>query len=350
MYREKIQAAKLLVPQRLDIAGRIPLAMEILETGLIDYESPAFILYRDTLLAESPSGLFHEEGALLDFDQRVRRFAALVQSVQQNGFSDSSSIPINSGVPVNGAHRIAIGVCLDLSLPTHETDETLSRYLDYQYFQARSSRSDLVIRLGSVVAKVLRDSRAVVSFDSNKDIRVEIGTLEGSGKVRCHAQVCVEFDEYEVLNLFTASYSMEKWWRPALAAKMAAERELNGGGMVTFYLLSFEPTLDPVEFKQRLRNEHYGSGSRSGAMIHIPDSNFDSSRLFDFLALSDSRTKVEGMAAVFSSLQASIWKLQNRLEFSVLKLLFLLPPSWRRAALAFITGFLNRLRKIRKVH
>ena len=68
-------------------------------------------------------------------DHFIKSFDKTLNSIERNGFDDSSSIPVINGSAINGAHRIASCIILDKDPKTHEASISEGQYnCNYEYF------------------------------------------------------------------------------------------------------------------------------------------------------------------------------------------------------------------------
>jgi hypothetical protein len=132
---EKVAAAELLSLRRIDIPIKIRLAENILGLANNEYAVEDYLshIHAFTLGTYKEIGS-HKNGA----GDYIRSFTRLAHSMSRDGFNHAKSIvPLSSnGVPVNGAHRIAIAACLNQEVYAARLNCN-DPYYGVEYFEER---------------------------------------------------------------------------------------------------------------------------------------------------------------------------------------------------------------------
>lgn len=122
---EGFSVQTLITSNRLDVFTKVPLARDIVARRRSAFSRA---LYEDYLLLSNPSGVFNE-GSKTTIHDYVHSFVELTESMKVRGFS-GEAIPFGRSGIVDGAHRLASSIVLDLS---PRTTPSITEDHDYDY-------------------------------------------------------------------------------------------------------------------------------------------------------------------------------------------------------------------------
>ncbi len=132
-----VQPKSLFSHNRLDLVVKYLYAKEILEKPFNDYCKD---VYKDLYIRHILMRTMGEEPANADgkyekisAEDYIKSFESLVESIKLNGFSSEYPIPFdtNTGLPQNGAHRLAAAAALDKEVYISNTEASLTWGYDW---------------------------------------------------------------------------------------------------------------------------------------------------------------------------------------------------------------------------
>ncbi|PSV03893.1 hypothetical protein, partial [Photobacterium kishitanii] len=134
-----VDAKSLISENRIDICVKYQYLNAIInEWDSIDYYRD---MYKSTIYYFS-DGVFYEPGESnkKSFDDFELEFKNLYSTIKENGFNESKGyIPLSkNGIPLDGAHRIAVAAILDLTIPVLYLD-TEDNIFDYAFFKKKGA-------------------------------------------------------------------------------------------------------------------------------------------------------------------------------------------------------------------
>ncbi|MBQ0210953.1 hypothetical protein J7S50_17360 [Providencia rettgeri] len=207
---ESMKARELVNSNRVDIIIKIAYLKSLLNE---DYELIQYYekLYLKTIDAFT-DGTFHEPG---DSDKKspndyVNQFRKLITSITKDGFEPNISvIPISpSNTPLDGAHRLAIGYYLDLTLPVVKLRDIDCQY-GIPFFHKKSKDLDLTYQLIEELINFDEQIRIAIIWPFSKFNDVEnIKTFFGE---RFIFSTSMNLNSNGVNNLCVNAYEKEAW-------------------------------------------------------------------------------------------------------------------------------------------
>lgn len=246
-----VDPTSLLSASRLDVLGKIPLALAIKDGKENAWSRELFF---QCLLSMRPDGRFSEDGlknSLHDYEHHFRKLAI---SLSKNGFDGAiSKIQISSnGTVNNGAHRVAAAIALGLNVDTVQTRELAQKY-DWDFFVGSGMPRVYLDHLALLYARYVDRSRAIVL--SNME-RSDIDRVRG----RLLEMAPIVFEKTAMLTEIGIRRNTEllyghlDWFTPQLLEKLVRERfdnEKGGNCSVLIYELPHGET--PRSIKESLR-------------------------------------------------------------------------------------------------
>lgn len=273
-----MRGEQLLVPQRLDVAARMPLARAFL-SGNEDHNAMA--CYLAFLKSLNPNANFGENGAKYSFEDYVSSFASLARSINEDGYrADKEPVPIGpNGFLSNGAHRVAIATQLNMDVPTLEVRETSHAY--DEKFLVGSGLQRRFINLSLLeVPRAIRETRLLILFDLPAlTVRKIIRHLSTTGQY--WGSKNVSFQGESKKRLVKEVYGSNEWFRPELLEKMSLERMGSESAEVCFILVDIRGISSFREQKEELRETYLGA--KFPRKLHGTDSEIDTLHISELI-------------------------------------------------------------------
>ena len=247
--RNQIQAIDLLTTTRLDIVARIPLARALINGQGLSWGIHVYSEYLNAMT----SGHYVEDGksSLADY---VREYFQLVKSIELNGFDhEIGVIPTVDGKVVNGAHRLA--ACISLELPVVCTEVTGSpERQDYDLLQKKGLPDHILQYLVLEFVKLKSSTRAFILLDSSiETLRKILGHFPSPDMVICVREIkLTEIGKRRIIDLM---YSHNEWWSIEFLERFVSERFESGNDNCFVIYFDSMPVSNLQIFKETVRNE-----------------------------------------------------------------------------------------------
>lgn len=279
--------AYLLTPERLDVLARLDFAEGHLRGRQTSW---AQLLYRELLEATNPFGDFAEDGVKFSIKDYESSFIALIDSLRLRGFNPAlSRIPVTSFGVVNGAHRLAACLALNLKPSIEKSNDHQATHYSFR---------------GLVNAGVSKDQTEYLAwrFIQKKNLTrgFLFSNINAEDFIRCLSFLRKKIGRPEVYSgeldlsdigkrrLLQLAYGHLEWWDDSLLEKLVAERHLGISRSNFFVVVSIEQEGDELELKSGLRRL---LGGRLGLdrQIHGTDNHYETVRLAECLLNKNSR-------------------------------------------------------------
>jgi hypothetical protein len=207
---EYVPAISLITSERLDLAIKLRFIDSFLK-GKDDFRSK--FLYKESMRIIS-NNKFIEPGDAnkTSFEDYLNTFLDLANNIKQNGFELSiSCIPLSeNGIPLDGAHRIAICAALGLDIAVVYTDEPDFKY-DVKFFESRMVADDLLNEFFLTYVNMTEEELSVViEWPLGNELSNKIKTLYSKNVIYSKS---LHLNYNGVKNLMLMNYWGEKWLR-----------------------------------------------------------------------------------------------------------------------------------------
>ena len=226
---ENVGAQSLITASRLDVFSKV----DFVQTYLNGYQSSwAKSIYRGFLSASRPDGKFDENGSKFSLEDYERDFIQLIESCKKNGYQSSiSRIPITKNGIVNGAHRLAAALCLNLEVSTEAVDEEDQIY-DYRFMNRIGLSSIYRQQMAWNLVSRRQDSRVFLLTSLNDEVEKKVvqGIREFAEIVTVEHINLTKIGERRLMEL---AYGHNDWWRSQFRESMVSERFSSGDNICT---------------------------------------------------------------------------------------------------------------------
>ena len=226
---ENVSAESLITASRLDVFSKV----DFVQTYLNGYQTSwAKSLYRGYLSASRPNGKFDENGSKFSLEDYERDFIQLIESCKKNGYQSSiSRIPMTNNGIVNGAHRLAAALCLNLEVSTEAVDEEDQIY-DYRFMNRIGLSSIYRQHMAWNLISNRLDSRVILLTNLNDEVEKKVvqGIREFAEIVTVERINLTKTGERRLMEL---AYGHNDWWKPQFRESMVSERFSSGDNFCT---------------------------------------------------------------------------------------------------------------------
>jgi|LakMenE01Jun11ns_1017448.scaffolds.fasta_scaffold9957867_3 hypothetical protein len=226
---ESMSAQSLITASRLDVFSKI----DFVQTYLDGFQTSwAKSIYRGFLSASRPDGKFDENGSKFSLEDYERDFIQLIESCKKNGYQSSiSRIPTTKNGIVNGAHRLAVALCLNLEVSTEAVDEEDQIY-DYRFMNRIGLSSNYRQQMAWNLVSRRQDSRVFLLTNLNDEVEKKVvqGIREFAEIVTVERINLTKIGERRLMEL---AYGHNDWWRPQFRESMVSERFSSGDNTCT---------------------------------------------------------------------------------------------------------------------
>lgn len=275
---------KLISASRLDVFARTEFALRRIQ-GHSDNWSRT--LYRAFLAANRVDGTEIENGTKATVRDYLQSFERVIDSIQERGFQQSlGAVPVQNGMLVNGAHRLAAALVANQPIFISETDDIAACY-DYRWLRKRGMSSLFVDAMAMNLIRISTNVRAIVLFGESDSI---VDLVED--EIRTTSEVVIRkklnLTEIGKRRIVDLAYSHNDWWDMAsLLEKMTAER-FSESPPQCHIIFTLESQLEDLQRrKEKLRTilplKHFER------RLHGSDHYFDSVRLAEVALNQNSR-------------------------------------------------------------
>lgn len=314
MIEGRASAATAIVPQRLDIGLRLPLA-RILLRGVNDGGYASHV-YRTFLKNSNPFGKFGENGTKHSLEDYEKEFLSLCKAILKEGYDPGKGkIPIGKeGFATNGAHRLAIATVLNSEVQFWTTEESSAVYDEQFLRRIGTTREHMDLALLEM-SRAISGLRLLVLFDVSKRATASILNVLREGKVMFGARdITLEFECQK--RLMYEVYGHNPWWQESLATQMALERFGNSFANATFILVDGRRISDFQGMKESLRQETLGG--KFPRKIHGTDNDLDTRHLSELIFSRGGRDFLNTSTVRFDESAALVERVPKQIanEFS----------------------------------
>jgi len=250
-------AQSLITASRLDVFSKVDFA----QTYLNGYQTSwAKSIYRGFLRASRPNGKFGENGSKFSIEDYERDFIQLIESCKKYGYQSSiSRIPITKNGIVNGAHRLATALCLNLEVATEVVDVEDQIY-DYRFMNRIGLSSIYRQQMAWNLVSRRQDSRVFLLTNLNDEVEKKViqGIREFAEIVTVELINLTKIGERRLMEL---AYGHNDWWKPQFRESMVSERFSSGDNICTVVFTIGSDISRAQEQKLSIRkllgNEHF---------------------------------------------------------------------------------------------
>ena len=211
-------AIDLLTPNRLDIVARIPFAKALISGSGTTWGLHVYSQY----LQFMSKGQYGEDFKFSQADY-IQEFCALVKSITINGFKEEFGfVPLVNGEVINGAHRVATCIALNLRVSCQEVNGN-PEIQNYAVLQNRGIPQYLLDYLVLEYVKLKDSARAFVLLDSTEEtLRKILKDFSNTESILCIKQISLtEIGKRRIIDLM---YSHNDWWTFELLERFVNER------------------------------------------------------------------------------------------------------------------------------
>ena len=247
--RKQIRAIDLLSTTRLDVVARIPLARALITGQGLTW---GIYVYSEYLKAMT-GGNYAEDGKISLADY-VREYCELVNSIQAKGFDPNlGEIPTVQGKIVNGAHRLATCISLDISVVCSEGTGS-PELQDYELLQKNGVPDHILQYLVLEFIKLKKSTRAFILLDSSEEtLRKILVEFPNHDMIICVREIkLTEIGKRRIIDLM---YSHNEWWSIEFLEKFVAERFESGNDACFVIYFDSLPVSNLQKFKESLREK-----------------------------------------------------------------------------------------------
>jgi hypothetical protein len=246
----KIHPSELITPQRLDICSKIPLVRAWHYNYDERWGRDLYFAYLERI---KPIGGFNQDEGKFTLDDYYAGFKALYLSMLENGFQESiGSIPLGNTGVINGAHRIAIALILNLDVDIHETGEK-----DHIYdFKFLNSIGLAEVYKDAILEEFLRIKKNIRVFclmglDQSTSNRVQKSLSENRKLIFTKTINLTEIGQRRLMKVL---YGTNSWWRDELLETLSMERFTHNLNEATFVFTETYDIESDILLKSSLRS------------------------------------------------------------------------------------------------
>ncbi len=223
-------------------------------------------------------GAYNEDDKF-SFADYLEQFLSLITSMKQLGYSDEiESIHINQGIPVNGAHRIAVGTQLQLSIPTISFKE-YSEVQDYNFLKSVGITEVYLDASLQEFTNYQPNTRAYILLNERKN---EANNIQNYLKMNSNflAFKTIPLTQIGMRRIVDLMYSHNEWWDDKLIERFVFERFENAGSSTaTIFLYVSRFDEESLVMKKILRRDFVDGGFER--RLHGSDAQSDTKLLTD---------------------------------------------------------------------
>jgi hypothetical protein len=263
----EVPAIDLLSTTRLDVVARIPLARALISGRGLAW---GVCVYSEYLKAMTKG--HYDEGGKSSLADYVREYCQLVNSIQMQGFDTKlGTVPTVDGKIVNGAHRLATCISLNISITCSEGIGSPERQ-DYDSLQKNGLPDFILQYLVLEYIRLKKSTRALVLLDSSPEtLRSVIAEFPHRDMIICVREIkLTEIGKRRIIDLM---YSHNDWWSIEFLERFVAERfESKNDTCFVIYFDAF-PISNLQSFKESLREKL--PQSEFNRKLHGTDFHYD---------------------------------------------------------------------------
>lgn len=241
----------LLTSNRLDVFSRFPLALALSQGFESSWCNHA---YQQMLIHSRPRLDFSEDGKKFNISDYLFEFRSLHQSFTAHGTLDlSPAVQVSPNGLLNGAHRIALAVAMQLPLYIDFTTIAERHTYDYEYLQRigvpsyiRNEFLEMYVRSNSKIRAFL-----LINLDAQvrRNIRARL-----KDEVLVIATIDRALSETGIRRLMKIAYGQNDWWRDSYMESMVAERKTRVPLNASLVIVESSDAMRLSELKSDLRS------------------------------------------------------------------------------------------------
>ena len=239
----------LITASRLDVFSKIDFVRGYLDGYQTSWSKD---IYKAYLNSTKPLAGFNENGTKFSIEDYEREYIQLIESCREFGFNSAiSRILVSKGGVVNGAHRLAVSICLGLKLEA-EISQQEDQIYDFRYLNRIGIPSIYKKQMCWHLLSYRNDARAFVLSDLSESIERKIISAidEFADIVTIEKINLTKIGQRRLMELV---YGHNTWWKPQFRESMVVERFTRDDAhcSVVFFIGSDLSRLN--EFKKTLR-------------------------------------------------------------------------------------------------
>lgn len=213
-------------------------------------------------------------------------FRALLKSIQEHGFDDKHIIPVQAnGIPLDGAHRIAIAMALGLQVKTFKICDTKPVCFNLAFFNNRGMENFEIDFIAEQYAHIKPNVFLVMVWPIAKGHQKEIeNVLSKSGTIIYQKDIRLTMNG--MVNLQRQVYQKEQWLgsysNDFEGVWLKASQCYSEDGKMRVFL--YESTANLIQVKEEIRSL-FNIGKHS---VHINDTHEETIELANILFNNNS--------------------------------------------------------------
>ncbi|HFQ5395552.1 TPA: hypothetical protein ACGUP1_004377 [Vibrio vulnificus] len=268
-------------PRTIDFTKRVDILVKIrLIESYVAEDLELFNYYEDLYLRTI--GLFTDGSFIEPGDSNkksksdyVSNFLSLYESIKSNGFNFSDGvIPFSHGIPLDGAHRIAVAYVIGLQLPIVELDINPVDY-GIKFFSERAGDDDIDAELVELILDFYSDIRLAIVWPKAS---LDLNEVKALFKTSLVFYKSLKLNENGLNNLCINAYKDEAWSGDASnqwAGSWAKSSLCYSDSDTTIVLFRPQFAGQDIEIKNSLREKNDGSKH----CMHSTDYPYDTRNL-----------------------------------------------------------------------
>jgi hypothetical protein len=278
----RVPAASLLVPSRLDICSKIPLATAWKNGADERWGRDLYFSYLEKI---HPFGGFNQDLGKTTLEDYYFGFRQLFHSIASNGFNQElGGIPLGNKGITNGAHRVAVSVALGLEVSIEKSLDVDHVY-DWRFLDEIGLDGVFVDGIMSEFLGHWPNTRIFCLM--GLEAHVSNGVEEYLNRNRnVIFRKTISLTSIGQRRLMQILYGANPWWNHSLFETLTLERFKGSTDGVTFVFIEAQSISDDIRLKDQLRRIFLHSESIK--KIHSTDTQEEVTRLSDTILNSNS--------------------------------------------------------------
>lgn len=186
----------------------------------------------------------------------LENFKNLIHSINSQGLISTTAIPIDkNNIPLDGAHRIAIGMALNIQIPTFTIQTKNTHNFNYHFFINRNFDSKLLDYLSIEYAKLKKNTFMILIWPKAQGHDEEImKLLNYNGNIIYEKKIKMTYNG--IVNLQIVTYQHEPWLggyhNDFEGAHTKASQCYDNNGYLRVFL--FESNANLIKMKDEIRS------------------------------------------------------------------------------------------------
>jgi hypothetical protein len=278
----QIEPIKLIVPTRLDICSKIPLARA---WALEQDESWGRELYFSYLSKIEPVGGFTEDHRKFTLSHYYNDFKELFYSMRKMGFDKSfGSIPVGNLGITNGSHRIAVATVLNLNVEINETQELDHNY-DFNFMNQIGLDEVFIDEMVLEYLKIKKNVRAFCLMGLKQGFSQQIIEELKKNRTVIYCKT-VKLSEIGKRRLMKVLYGDNLWWENDLIETLSFERFNMELDQLTCIFVESKGLENDASLKNLIRKKYFSRELHK--KIHSTDTESEIERIAEIMLNSNS--------------------------------------------------------------